>query len=168
MRNIHATGVILGDRGVLLTGPSGSGKTTLALELLARTGAQGGFARLVCDDQVLVEARAGRLLARAAPAIAGLVEIVGLGPSPVAAEPAMAADLVVRLVPPGEAPRLEAGEVASIEGVVLPQIDLPQRRAGPAASAVLAWLVRRSRAGRGEMTTARSDLGLSMRSGSTR
>ena len=109
MRNIHATGVILGDRGVLVMGPSGSGKSTLALELLHRVGAAGGFARLVCDDQLFVEARAGRLLARAAPTIEGLVEIRGLGPCPVEAEPAMTVDLVVRLVPAGTAPRIAAG-----------------------------------------------------------
>ncbi|WP_187969657.1 HPr kinase/phosphorylase [Aquibium microcysteis] len=140
MRNIHATGVILGDRGVLLTGRSGSGKTTLALELLARADAAGGFARLVCDDQVLVEARGGRLLARAAPAIAGLVEVAGLGPSVVASEPAMTVDLVVRLVPAGEAPRISAGEAVSIEGVSLARLDLPERGADAAAHAVLAWM----------------------------
>lgn len=147
MRNIHATGVILGDRGVLLTGPSGSGKTTLALALLARAVATGRFARLVCDDQVFVKARAGRLLARAAPAIAGLVEIAGLGPSPVEAEPAMAVDLVIRLVPAGEAPRMAAGEPVSVEGVSLARLDLPERGADAAAHAVLAWLALRSGAG---------------------
>lgn len=140
MRNIHATGVILGDRGVLLTGPSGSGKSTLALELLARVGATGSLARLVCDDQLFVEARDGRLVARAAPAIAGLVEIAGLGPSPVEAEPAMVVDLVIRLVPPGEAPRIEVGEPVSVEGVGLARLDLPERGADAAAHAVLAWL----------------------------
>lgn len=143
MRNIHATGVILGDRGVLLTGPSGSGKTTLALALLARAGATGGFARLVCDDQVFVEERAGRLLARAAPAIAGLVEIAGLGPSPAAAEPAMAVDLVVRLVPAGAAPRMAAGEAVWVDGVSLERLDLTERGADAAAHAVLAWLALR-------------------------
>lgn len=143
MRNIHATGVILGDRGVLLTGPSGSGKTTLALELLARAGAMGGFARLVCDDQMFVAVRAGRLVARAAPAIAGLVEIGGLGPCPVEVEPAMAVDLVVRLLPPGEAPRMESGEPVLVEGVTLPRLDLPERRADASAHAVLAWIIHR-------------------------
>lgn len=140
MRNIHATGVILGDRGLLVMGPSGSGKSTLALELLHRVGAAGGFARLVCDDQLFVEARAGRLLARAAPTIRGLVEVNGLGPCPVEAEPAMTVDLVACLVPAGAAPRIADGECASIEGVAVPRLDLPERRAHAAAHAVLAWL----------------------------
>ena len=141
MRNIHATGLILGDRGVLLTGPSGSGKTTLALQLLARAGTLDGFGRLVCDDQVFVEALAGRLVARAAPSIVGLVEIGGLGPCPVEAETAMAVDLLVRLVPAGEAPRMETGNSDFVEGVALPRLDLPERCALAAANAVLAWLV---------------------------
>ena len=140
MRNIHATGVILGDRGVLVTGPAGSGKTTLALELLVRVGAAGGFARLVCDDQVFVEARAGRLLARDAPAIRGLVEIRGLGPCAVASEPAMAVDLLVRLVPADAAPRIASGEAVSIEGVAVPQIELPERSTHASAHAVLGRL----------------------------
>ncbi|RWH23488.1 MAG: HPr kinase/phosphorylase, partial [Mesorhizobium sp.] len=32
--NIHATAILIGDRGVLITGPSGAGKTTLALTLI--------------------------------------------------------------------------------------------------------------------------------------
>ena len=134
MRNLHATGVILGDRGVLITGPSGSGKSTLALELLRS--ARGGFARLVCDDQLFVEARTGRLIARAAPAIAGLVEIRGLGPCPVEAEPAMTVDLLVCLVPAGAAPRMDRGEATSIEGIAVARIELPERSAHVSATAV--------------------------------
>ena len=140
MRNIHATGVILCDRGVLVAGPSGSGKSTLALELLIRVRAGGGFARLVCDDQLFVEARAGRLLARDAPAIRGLVEIRGLGPCGVEAEPAMAVDLLVNLVPAGAVPRIDGGETASIEGIPVARLDLPERNAHAAAHAILARL----------------------------
>jgi serine kinase of HPr protein (carbohydrate metabolism regulator) len=142
VRNIHATGVILGDRGVLITGPSGSGKTTLALELLRRFAADGGFARLVCDDQIFVEALAGRLLARAVAAIRGLVEIRGVGPCVIDAEPAMTVDLMVRLVSADAAPRIENGETVSIEGAALPCLDLAERSAHAAASAVLARLGR--------------------------
>lgn len=172
MRNIHATGVILGDRGVLVTGPSGSGKSTLALELLVRVGAAGGFARLVCDDQVFVEARAGRLIARAAPAIHGLVEVRGLGPCAVEAEPAMPVDLLVRLVPAGAAPRIDGGETVSIEAIAVPRLDLAERSACAVVHAVLARLglpgAACGPAPRGEMTGAPFDLGLSMAAGSTR
>jgi HPr kinase/phosphorylase len=55
--------------GVLLTGPSGSGKSDLLLRLLSR-----GFS-LVADDRVEVTG----LLARPVSALAGLLEVRGLG-----------------------------------------------------------------------------------------
>jgi HPr kinase/phosphorylase len=54
---------------VLLTGPSGAGKSDLLLRLIDR-----GF-RLVADDQVIVENEQ----ARAPAALAGLLEVRGLG-----------------------------------------------------------------------------------------
>ncbi|RST88437.1 HPr kinase/phosphorylase [Aquibium carbonis] len=140
MHNIHATGVILRDRGVLITGPSGSGKSTLALDLLDRVRMAGGFARIVCDDQMFVQKRSGRLLARAAATIGGLVEIRGIGPCAVDAEPAMEVDLVVRLVPAATAPRIWDGETATVEGIVLPRLDLPERGGTGSVAAVQAFL----------------------------
>jgi serine kinase of HPr protein (carbohydrate metabolism regulator) len=57
----------------LITGPSGSGKSDLALRLLDRS-----FA-LVSDDQTIVKRSGDRLLATAPPAIAGKLEIRGIG-----------------------------------------------------------------------------------------
>ena len=108
--NIHATALVLGDRGVLITGPSGSGKTTLALTLIERCAAQQRFARLVGDDQLFVAARGGRLVASVPDTIAGLAEVHGLGPRPLPALANAVIDLVVRLVPERDAPRL-AGPV---------------------------------------------------------
>jgi HPr kinase/phosphorylase len=68
-RTIHASCVAKEGAGVLLLGPSGCGKSDLALRLLSR-----GFA-LIGDDQVEV---AGGV-ARAAPALAGLLEVRGIG-----------------------------------------------------------------------------------------
>lgn len=140
MHNIHATGVILRDRGVLIMGPSGSGKSTLALDLLDRVRMAGGFARIVCDDQVFIEDRSGRLLARAAAPIAGLVEIRGIGPCAVEAEPAMTVDLVVCLVPATMAPRIWNGETATLKGIGILRLDLPERGGASAVSAVAAML----------------------------
>jgi HPr kinase/phosphorylase len=66
---VHGTCVAREGAGVLLLGPAGAGKSDLALRLLSR-----GF-DLVADDQVLIEDGA----ARPAAALAGLLEVRGLG-----------------------------------------------------------------------------------------
>ena len=60
--NIHATAVLLGDRGVLITGASGAGKTTLALALVHECRSRGWFAALVADDQLFLSSQGGHLL----------------------------------------------------------------------------------------------------------
>jgi serine kinase of HPr protein (carbohydrate metabolism regulator) len=78
----HATCIALRSRGrssvrtwraALLRGPSGAGKSDLALRLIE------AGARLVADDQTRI-VRKGRVLFAAAPiAIAGLIEVRGIG-----------------------------------------------------------------------------------------
>ena len=77
---IHASAVLIGAKAALIRGPAGAGKSRLAFDLInaAALGAL-PFARLIGDDRVKVEACAGRLLVRPAPALAGLIEIRGLG-----------------------------------------------------------------------------------------
>jgi serine kinase of HPr protein (carbohydrate metabolism regulator) len=70
---LHASTVAVDGRAVLITGPSGSGKSDLALRLLDR-----GFT-LVSDDQTIVKRDGNRLVATAPPAIAGKLEIRGIG-----------------------------------------------------------------------------------------
>jgi len=66
---LHASCAARNGAGVLLLGPSGSGKSDLLLRLLHH-----GF-DLVADDQVVVEAMIGN----APPALAGLLEVRGIG-----------------------------------------------------------------------------------------
>jgi len=77
---IHASAVLAGARAVLIRGPAGSGKSRLALNLIqAAANGQLIFARLVADDRVHVEASHDRLIARPPAALAGLLEVRGLG-----------------------------------------------------------------------------------------
>jgi serine kinase of HPr protein (carbohydrate metabolism regulator) len=78
--SIHASAVKIGDRAVLIRGPSGAGKSRLAFDLIlcGRSG-QVPPAVLVGDDRVHLATVAGQLVARPAPALAGLIEIRGLG-----------------------------------------------------------------------------------------
>lgn len=132
--NLHGSAIVLADRGILILGPSGSGKSALALALLCAKSAMGSFGRLVSDDQVFAAVSAGRLVCTAPASIAGLVEIRGLGPTPLAHEARAVIDLAVRLVPAAEAPRLGSSTHENVMGLALPSIVLPERDAGnPAA-----------------------------------
>jgi len=142
--NLHATALVAGAAGVLVFGPSGAGKTALALAAIAMERARGRFAMLVADDRVWLSVAAGRLVAEVPEPIAGLAEIRGLGPVPVAAERQAVIDRVVRLVPRAQAPRL-AGDGAFDEplpGIRLPRLDLPEHEIEGGARALCAWLER--------------------------
>jgi serine kinase of HPr protein (carbohydrate metabolism regulator) len=70
---IHASTVAKDGRGVIISGRSGSGKSDLSLRLIDR-----GFT-LVSDDRTLVKRDQDRLIASAAPNIAGKLEVRGIG-----------------------------------------------------------------------------------------
>ncbi|HWK63917.1 MAG TPA: HPr kinase/phosphorylase [Rhizobiaceae bacterium] len=140
MSHLHATALLLGDRGLLIQGGSGAGKSTLALALLRRAELAGRFARLVCDDQVELAANAGRLVASAPASIAGLVEVHGLSPVSVAYEARAVIDLVVRLVDHSEAPRFQEQDEVALAGCRLPVLDLPSRNVEASAGIVHARL----------------------------
>lgn len=138
MPNFHACAVSLRGQGVLIAGASGSGKTRLALKL-------GGLreldAQFVSDDQVMLEAVEGRLVARAPHTIFGMVEVRGLGPVAIPAIPEATVGLFVQLVPGPESPRFRAeNEHETLEGILIPRLRLPERDAEGAVLAIRAFL----------------------------
>jgi HPr kinase/phosphorylase len=137
---VHASAVLVGPRAVLIRGPSGSGKSQLALELIeaARAGLL-PFARLVADDRVHLEAAHGRLLARPAEALAGLIEVRGVGLVRLPYEASAVVGLVVDLAA-ADARRLPEAASRTIEigGIELPRLAVASREA--ALPAVLAYI----------------------------
>jgi HPr kinase/phosphorylase len=123
---VHASAVLVGSRAVVIRGAAGSGKSRLALALIeaAETGAL-RFARLVADDRADLQVCHGRLLVRPPPALAGMIEVRGLGIRRVAFEPMAVVGMVVDL-DATDAARMPASPAlqTEIEGIRLPRIPV--------------------------------------------
>jgi len=124
---VHASAVLIGRHAALIRGPSGSGKSRLAMALI-EAGYTGlvRFARLVADDRTDVTVSHGRLILRPPPALAGLIELRGVGVRRLAFEAFAVAGLVVDLAA-ADAERMPeaAAQVVEIEGVRLPRQPVP-------------------------------------------
>ena len=129
---IHATAVRLpaydapfvkaageGSVAVILRGPSGSGKSDLALRLIARCGAA-----LIADDQVILRAPARQLLCEAPPALAGLIEVRGLGLLRLGHHGGAPVALVVDLVARADVPRLPEADSVMLCNIDVPRLQL--------------------------------------------
>lgn len=126
MIRVHGTSVALGGDGLLLRGPSGSGKSDLALRLID------GGARLVADDQTEIRRLGDQLLMTAPAAIAGRLEVRGVG---ILSVPAASARLrlVVELVAPEQVERLPEAEFTELLQLRVPLLRLsPFEASAPA------------------------------------
>jgi HPr kinase/phosphorylase len=124
---VHGTAVAIGGDAVLLRGPSGAGKSDLALRLID------GGARLVADDQAELQRAAKHVLVRSPAAIAGLLEVRGIGI--VRVEPLAEAPLalLVDLVSPEEVERLPEPSLEQVLGLAIRLITLAPFEASAAA-----------------------------------
>ena len=115
-------------RGALIEGPSGIGKSDLALRALGH-----GF-RLVADDRVVAFASGGRLYGKAPGALAGLIEVRGLGVVTAQAPlPFCEIAVILRCVGGPEAvERLPEPRTETLAGIALPAFDLwPREPSAP-------------------------------------
>ena len=127
MHNLHGTACILGDRGIMIMGPSGSGKSTLALALINAAHQRGQFTALIADDQLLISTSHGRIIIEAPSAIAGRIELYGLGIAKKAHCHAAILDLVVMLRPKSEIERMPVPKIYKLAGIDVEQINLPSQ-----------------------------------------
>lgn len=151
-KNIHAGCVLLGkagqafgadgESGVLILGGSGSGKSDLMLRLIAAGSV------LVADDRTDLAVEGNLLIASPPAALAGLIEIRGLGIVSLAHRDRAAVALVAELTPGQSPERMPTGlvysppeELSLPEGARPPLIRLnPLENSAPAkiAAAVAA------------------------------
>jgi serine kinase of HPr protein (carbohydrate metabolism regulator) len=122
---IHATAVLVGAKAVLIHGEPGSGKSRLALRLLETAGRELPFVRLVGDDRIYLESRAGRLVVRPPQELAGLLEVRGMGIVRVPFEAAAVVGLVIELGQPADRMPAAESRKAVLEGVTLPRLAVP-------------------------------------------
>jgi HPr kinase/phosphorylase len=137
MIRVHGTCVALDGDGVLLRGPSGSGKSDLALRLIDEG------ALLVADDQTELHRQGDAVVASPPAAIAGWIELRGVG---IVACPGIAQArlcLVIDLVAPGAVERLPEERSQSYLGCALPLLALAPFEASTAAK--IRFAVRRLR-----------------------
>jgi serine kinase of HPr protein (carbohydrate metabolism regulator) len=128
----HATAVAIDGRAVLLRGPSGCGKSDLALRLID------AGARLVADDQSEVWREGDTVFVRAPPAIAGLIEVRGIGIVRLGALARAPVALLADLVAADRVERLPERRSEAILGLNMPVVAVAPFEASAAAKLRLA------------------------------
>ena len=133
---IHATAVAIdtaiGPRAVLLRGPSGAGKSDLGLRLID-AGSQ-----LVADDQSELLRRGESVIVRAPSAIAGLIEVRGVGILRMEPLAEASVGLIVDLVPAETIERLPIQATERLFDIELPRLAVTPFEASAAAKVALA------------------------------
>ena len=132
----HATAVAIttavGPRAVLLRGASGSGKSDLALRLID------AGARLVADDQSELRRQGDAVVVRAPAAIAGMIEVRGVGILRIAAIAEAPLALIADLTAPELIERLPPLATERILDLDLPRICVAPFEASATAKVSLA------------------------------
>jgi HPr kinase/phosphorylase len=124
---MHGTAVAIDGEALLLRGPSGAGKSDLALRLID------GGALLVADDQAELSRRGDRVWVRAPAALAGLIEVRGVGILRLKAVAEAPLALLVDLVPPASIERLPEAEVETVFGLSVRRLAVAPFEASAAA-----------------------------------
>lgn len=142
---IHATCVAIDGAGVLLLGSPGSGKSDLALRLICGSSSRVPDRSkdgpvLVSDDRVILRAADGVLLASPPEAIAGRLEVRGVGVLSVPYERDVAVALAVELVQPDQVPRISDRRPVAVSkvGMPVPLIHLAPFEASAPAKIMMA------------------------------
>jgi serine kinase of HPr protein (carbohydrate metabolism regulator) len=127
METVHATAVMIEEKGVLLRGPSGSGKSDLALRLI------NDGAILIADDRTALTHRDGAVVAQCPASIAGQLEVRGIGIVDLPYIEEAALSMIVDLVSSDQVDRLPAKRMEELLGCRISSITLaPFEASAPA------------------------------------
>jgi serine kinase of HPr protein (carbohydrate metabolism regulator) len=144
---VHGTCIALDEGAAVLQGPSGIGKSDLALRCITQPAHVNGralTARLVADDQVVLERRGSSVWARPPATIAGKLEVRGIGIIGVPHAPEARLRLVIRLAGAHAVERLPERAETSVLGLALPLVQIAPFE-GSAPLKVLLALLQASR-----------------------
>jgi serine kinase of HPr protein (carbohydrate metabolism regulator) len=135
--SIHATGLLIGEIGLLVTGASGAGKSRFVPDVAARLAHLP--IRLIADDRIRLARVGRRLVARPVAGFLGKIELRGLG---IARHPAMPSAVVRGIVALAKEPieRLpdQPFETQELLGVYLPVLPL-ESGADASAAFITKW-----------------------------
>ena len=121
----------------MIEGTSGTGKSSLALGLIEAALGRNLDARLICDDQALIEKHDKQLWVKAPKNLEGQVEIYGSGIATLPFVSPAKIDLVCNLVSQFNLPRFPDPLVCERWGVEIPFVNLPQNHERQAIRIVL-------------------------------
>jgi HPr kinase/phosphorylase len=137
---VHGTALALDGKAVLIRGASGSGKSDLALRCIASPSPIGlPRVDLLSDDQIWLTRNGRSIEATPPPAIAGKIEVRGLGivGVPYCASARLA--LVIDLVPPDRVPRFPLEKLSTeLLGTTVPLLRLAPFEASAPLKVILA------------------------------
>jgi HPr kinase/phosphorylase len=124
---MHGTAIAIGGGAVLLRGRSGAGKSDLGLRLID------AGARLIADDQSELRRIGDTIAVRAPAALAGLLEVRGVGILQLDTAVDVPLVLIADLVAPEALERLPERRSETILGIAVPAVSLaPFEASAPA------------------------------------
>jgi HPr kinase/phosphorylase len=136
-QSIHATALLIGEIGLLVTGRSGAGKSRLVPDVAQRLAP--APVRLIADDRVRLCNCGGRLVARPVAGFLGKIELRGIG---IAEHPAMPSAVIRGLVALSDRPGQRLPD-QPLENETLLDVELPllrlQKGSDASASFVTRW-----------------------------